>query len=528
VLALSAGFVALAWQVLDGGGWTGWEVAILICLLANAPWLALATATGIVGFAVRLLARDPVAAVLPTPVARVRPAPARTLVALCIRLEEMGQVLPPAARLLAGLRAGADGAGFVLAVLSDTPAGEEAAAEAEAVARLAARFPPGAVLYRRREANQGYKAGNLMSFLDSGAARGFDFVLVLDADSTMSAASVQRLVRIMQAEPGLAILQPTVAGSGADTAFARLFGLGHRHAVRIWATGQAWWQGREGPYWGHNALIRIAPFRAHARLPALPDDEPLLSHDHVEAALLHGAGWAVRVLPEDSGSAERHPPDLPALFARDARWAAGNLQYRHLLRRRELGRVGRLQMLQAMLHYLLVPLWFAPLPLAALNVATGGAEGTPRDALLLLLAAGLLGLHLPKLAGYAEALLRGGALRGAGKELLLGLLLDPVAALDRTATVLRLGRGTGWGAQARAGRGLGWGAALRRFGAHGLAGLGMAGLFALGGPFALAAALPALAGLLLAVPLAVWTARPEPKAGPAPAVPGEGKRAAAR
>ena len=89
-------------------------------------------------------------------------------------------------------------------------------------------------------------------------------------------------------------------------------------------------------------------------------------------------------LPEDAGSSERHPPDLPALFNRDLRWAAGNLQYRHLLLRPEFGRLGRLQMLEAILHYALAPLRFAALPLAAVNAATGGGEGTPRGALLVL------------------------------------------------------------------------------------------------------------------------------------------------
>jgi membrane glycosyltransferase len=60
--------------------------------------------------------------------------------------------------------------------------------------------------------------------------------------------------------------------------------------------------GPAGPFWGHNALIRIAPFREHCRLPTLPDGSAILSHDHVEAARLHAAGWAVRVVPEDGGS----------------------------------------------------------------------------------------------------------------------------------------------------------------------------------------------------------------------------------
>ncbi|WP_431271833.1 glycosyltransferase family 2 protein [Dankookia sp. P2] len=342
VLALLAGsvtlgFLVLAWQVLAGGGWTVWEALILVCLAANAPWLGLSAATGLVGLGVRLLAADPTAAVLPALRHRgdldATPIRMRTLLAVCVRLEDMTSVLPTFARLLRELQATDEGR-FALGVLSDTPDGSAAEAEAEAVAALAARLPPGTMLYRRRATNIGFKAGNLMDFLDRHVEE-FDLALVLDADSTMAAGTVRRLVRVMQTDPRLAILQPTIAGAGAETCFAQLFGFGHRHGTRLWATGQAWWQGSEGPYWGHNALLRVGAFRRDARLPLLPDGSHILSHDHVEAALLHAAGWAVRVLPEDAGSFERHPPDLLALFGRDLRWAAGNMQYWHLLRRKD-------------------------------------------------------------------------------------------------------------------------------------------------------------------------------------------------
>ena len=154
-----------------------------------------------------------------------------------------------------------------------------------------------------------------MAFLDDDAGE-FDFVLTLDADSVMSADMVCRLVRIMQADPGMAILQANIASGGAATVFSHMLGIGHLHRARTWTVGQGWWQGPAGPYWGHNALLRIKPFRQHARLPLLPDGRRILSHDHVEAALLQGAGWATRVLPEDAGSAEKQPPDMIALLQR--------------------------------------------------------------------------------------------------------------------------------------------------------------------------------------------------------------------
>ena len=69
-----------------------------------------------------------------------------------------------------------------------------------------------------------------------------------------------RLVRIMQAEPKLGILQALVVGMPSTSAFARIFQFGMRLGMRSYTLGSAWWQGDCGPYWGHNAIIRLAPF----------------------------------------------------------------------------------------------------------------------------------------------------------------------------------------------------------------------------------------------------------------------------
>ncbi len=524
LIAVLAGSIAaelaiLGWQVLAAGGWTFWEALIMASLAANAPWLGLTAATALAGLAILLCVRDPSAYVLPALRQGKVAIRGRTVLALCVRLEDMEAILPSLGDLLHELRS-RHGDRFALGILSDTPSGRPATAEAEAVAALSSRFPAGVVIYRRRPENLGFKAGNVMDFLDHHAA-GFDYALVLDADSTMSADTVARLVRVMQAEPGLAILQAATSGRGATTRFARLFGFGQRYGTRAWVTGQAWWLGPAQFYWGHNALIRIAAFRRDARLPRLPGGSCILSHDYAEAAQLHARGWAVRVLPDDAGSWERHPPDLPALFSRDLRWAAGNLQYRHLLFRSEFGRLGRFQMLEAILHYALAPLRFGLLPLAALNVATGGGEGTPRGELLLLLLIGFVLLNMPKLVGYAELLLRPRRfrrvtlLRSMAQEMVLGLMLDTLEAFERSLTLLRLARGrfSGWTAQPRAARGLTWTTAAHRFGPHSVIGLGILACLGFASSFAAVVALPALLGLLLAIPLTVLTARPWRRSG---------------
>jgi len=153
-LAITAGLGALAVAVLAPGGWTVWEVLILICFVGTVPWSALSAANALVGLVILLGARDPPAAVLPAlRAARPGPPRARTAIAICVRNEDMSAVLPPLGRLMDGLPPDL----FELWVLSDTPAGdvaeaEEAAFRAFAAERLNAH-------YRRRAASSTRPAG---------------------------------------------------------------------------------------------------------------------------------------------------------------------------------------------------------------------------------------------------------------------------------------------------------------------------------------------------------------------------------
>jgi membrane glycosyltransferase len=491
-----------------------WEVLILACFLGTVPWSALSAANSLVGLVILLAARDPPAAVLPAlRDARAGPPRGRTAIAICIRNEDMGAVLPPLGRLMDGLPAAA----FDLWVLSDTPAGAAAIAE-EAAFRAFAQARPNAH-YRRRPTNDGFKAGNVMDFLDHHA-EGLAYFLCLDADSEMTPAAVLRLVACMEADDRLAIVQQLIHGKPATAAFPRLFQFGMRHGMRAWATGQAWWQGDEGPYWGHNAIIRIAPFRELCRLGPLPDGSRILSHDQVEATRLHAAGWKVRVLPDDAGSAEGNPPTFGDFVTRDLRWAGGNMQYLALLRLPGQTLMARWQLVQAILLFLGAPLWCAILVLAAVNALTGGGAATPTGWLVLLLAATWASLYAAKLAGYVEVLLkpalaaryggRAAFAQGAVAEILFTTLMEPARLMAQTLFLLALPFGVkvGWTAQNRADRGVTWGDAARQFWPPTVAGLVMAWLFAAASPLALLLALPVLASLLLAIPFAVVTADP--------------------
>jgi membrane glycosyltransferase len=518
-LAIMVGLFWLAWVTLAPGGWTVAEILILVCIAGTLPWAAISAGNALIGLSILLFARSPVAAVLPALAAARRGLPqASTAIAICIRREDMALVLPPLARLLSGLSAAGAAERFSLWFLSDTPEGADAVAE-EAACRAFAAAQPIAIHYRRRAQNTGFKSGNVMEFLDHHAD-GHEFMLCLDADSEMTATAVLRLVAYMEADPKLAILQQLIHGRPTKAGFPRLFQFGMRHGMRAWATGQAWWQGDEGPYWGHNAVIRIAPFRAHARLETLPDGSHILSHDQVEATRLHAAGWKVRVLPDDEGSSEGNPPSYSDFITRDLRWAAGNMQYLALLRLPGLTPMARWQLIQAILLFLSAPFYVAILLLAAWNGLSSGGDTTPIGALLALLIAGWCCHYAAKLAGYVEVLLKpdlaaryGGRaqfLRGALAEMVFTAFMEPARLMSQCLFLLAMpfGMRMGWAPQNRSERGISLADAFKQFWAPTLAGFVLTFVFASVSFTTLLIAAPVLISLLGVIPFAMLTANP--------------------
>jgi membrane glycosyltransferase len=421
-------------------------------------------------------------------------------------------------------------------VLSDTRSDATAAREQMLFAAWQATDSRALRLhYRRRARNDGFKAGNLRDFCDQWGAA-YDFMIVLDADSVMTGAAMLRLMRLMQANPRLGILQSMVVGLPSQSAFARLFQFGMRHGMRAYTFGSAWWQGDCGPYWGHNAIIRMQPFIHHCRLPRLPGPPPLggvvLSHDQVEAALMRRAGYEVRVLPIEDGSFEANPTTLPEYVRRDLRWCLGNMQYIKLLRRLDLHRLGRLQLWLAILMYLSAPAWMLSLAigaitllvgpsLPALMLAPGGgrALGLTQAQLGIILFITIIVIAMaPKLLGQTHALLVarerrafGGGRRllaGIGAELVAGQLLIPIIAVahSRFLLTLLLGGSTSWTAQVRGTHAVPWGEAIRRYHLQTALGLSYALMLLATAPALLAWAAPLIAGLCLAAPFAVVTA----------------------
>ena len=181
-----------------------------------------------------------------------------------------------------------------------------------------------------------------------------------------------RLVHIMQAHPKIGILQSLVVGAPAASGFARIFQFGMRHGMRAYTMGSAWWIGDCGPFWGHNALVRIAPFLEHCGLPILPGEPPLgghvLSHDQVEATLMRRAGYEVRVLPEEKGSWEENPPTIFEFSTPRPALVPGQHAVSRFLDLPGLLPMSRFQLAWAILMFIGVPAMTLMIALAAVEV----------------------------------------------------------------------------------------------------------------------------------------------------------------
>ncbi len=380
-------------------------------------------------------------------------------------------------------RAGGDGSDIDLFVLSDTREGAISAVEEHEFSRIQAwaeaeghGMPT--IRYRRREKNLGRKAGNIAEFCHRyGDA--YDFMIVLDADSLMTGATMRRLVRLMEENPRAGLIQTVSYAAGRDTLFARI----QQFAVRLYAPLSLrcleTWQGPDGSYWGHNAILRIAAFAQNAELPVLSGKAPLggeiLCHDIVEGALLRRAGWDVHLLPEMGGTWEEMPTNLIDLLGRDRRWCQGNLQHGRVAPMPGFGWASRWHMTVGILMYLAYPVWVAFLALGTVQAVRTGELGllgyglTGTSAAAHGLAALVLTvMALPKLLslGYVLASTErrasfGGTaslLKSAAIEQVTWILLWPVMALFASGAVLTTlaGRVVRWDSQARDDRRVPW------------------------------------------------------------------------
>lgn len=508
---------------------TPWTLRVIVLGLfaLTLPWMVIGFWNAIIGLLLCQLYKDPTRVILPASMQDQDNAPLThsTAILLCIRNELPARLVRNLQIMLDDLVKNQLGSFFHIYVLSDTNEPGIAAEELRCFEAMRIEWQQQIqITYRCREENSGYKAGNIADFCARWGKR-HDFALVLDADSFMASKAIARLVRMMQANPQLGILQGLVIGLPSTSAFTRLFQYGMRLGMRSYTMGSAWWQADCGPYWGHNAVIRLAPFIAHCELPTLYDRQgnpkPILSHDLIEAILMRRAGYEVRIYPQEDASWEENPPTLPEYIRRDLRWCEGNLQYVHLLGLADIRPVNRVQLVLAIAMFLGSPAWIALIILFTIAIAI---SATPSDLVTLssfyiLFALTLVMWYLPKIAGALDVLLRQSESRRFGGrwrfclslilEMLFSLLMTPIAWLNHSIFILSLllGRKGGWTAQTRDDHSISLAQASHQFWPHTLLGFGLAGILYFTHPSALPYGMLFFGGLVLAIPLAMLSSQ---------------------
>ena len=500
------------------GGWL--RGPLLALLFANLFYLALTSWPGVLGFIVRSLGGA----------VRVTAQPSgrsRTALVMPIYNEDPRAVFT-AVEAMARSVADAGLRGVDLFVLSDTRDPDIAAAEETGFAALRARAPVGLGLhYRRRNANTRRKVGNIAEFCE-GVGTAYDYMVVLDADSLMSAQAIGTLIGVMDANPRAGMVQSVPQPAGRRTLFARIQQFAAQLYTPMLVEGQLFWQGDEGNYWGHNAIVRIAPFVAHCDMPVLPGPEPfggeILCHDVVEAGLMRAAGWDVWVLPQAMDSFEGLPANMVDFANRERRWCQGNLQHLGLLARPGPRAMGRFHLAHGVMHYLAGPLVIGFAGLATLDAALGGGFAAALRPSASLAAAGLVAvtfflLYSAKLLALAGALAdpaqaasyggRGRLVLSAALEQAAAFVATPILVVSYAQYIWALLRGGSvrWDAQPRDDRGLSWREGWQRLRGHTLVGAAWLALLLTTETALVLWSAPLLVGLLVAAPAAILSSR---------------------
>lgn len=353
-LSLVAGLGAfvLFLQFGDADGLDTLDILRALLILISTLWLAWGAIQALIGLTsfAHPPAHDPAA-----------PIRGRSVILMPVYNEDPLATFSRVAAMEASLRETGDPAQIHFAILSDTR--NETIARRELVLfkhLVEDRNGMGRFFYRRRENNVGKKAGNIEDFITrSGGA--YDYAVILDADSLMEGTTILSMIRRMEAEERLGLLQTLPKVIRARSRFGRAMQFSASFFSPIFARGLAMMQGETGPFWGHNAIVRVRAFAESCGLPALRGKPPfgghVMSHDYVEAAMLARAGWIVRLDDDLGGSFEEGPENIVDHAKRDRRWCQGNLQHSRIIGAPGLRAWSRFIFAQGIMAYIAPLFW---------------------------------------------------------------------------------------------------------------------------------------------------------------------------
>ena len=484
--------------VLSTTSITPLQWVFLVLFSINFLWISFAFAQATLGFARSLLPR------LRRIPEQQGELPFKTAILLPV-YNESPQRIAAAVAAMRGELAIREPGRYAFFILSDTNQADAWVAE-EAVFRTVIAPADAAcpVFYRRRPDNSEKKAGNIADWVRRWGGD-YEAMIVLDADSIISADTLVKLSRRLAAAPGIGLIQTLPRIVRARSLYGRAQQFANQCYGPIYGGGLAAWHGLSSNFWGHNAIIRTRAFAESCSLPLLQGKPPfggaVMSHDFIEAALLRRAGWGVRFDVDLQQSWEEAPPSLVDVLVRDRRWCQGNLQHSRFLFARGLTLTSRLHLLTGIMAYVSAALWLL-LVLVGLLIAVQAKIVRPEyfaepslfptwpvfdsERALQLFVISMAVVLAPKVFGWFAALVNFRlCLRFGGPvlltlstlfETLLSALYAPILMFTQTHVIWLVLRGSdsGWKPQRRDDGTLGWAAAIRAHRGHMLLGVTLA------------------------------------------------------
>lgn len=448
-----------------GSDWLELSLAVLFAILFT--WISIGFWLGLYGFVLRRFGGDSLSLLRRHGKFLDQTPMARTAVVMPIYNEPIERTLGGLRAVYRSLQATGQSENFDFFILSDSRDPDIWLSEQATWYQLCRELgAEGHLFYRRRSLNMHYKSGNIADFLRRWG-RNYEYTIVLDADSLMEGDTLVKMVKLMQREPNVGILQTGPSLINGKSLFARVQQFSNQLYGPLFSTGLAALQLGDAAYWGHNAIIRTELFMRHCGLRTLGGPGifggPILSHDFVEAAYMGRAGHEVWLEPALEGTYEESPPTVVDELTRDKRWAKGNIQHLWLLLfEPRLRFAHRMAFLNGLMSYCASPLWLAFLVLSTFEVTRlilwpinyfpaeyslfpVWPEFHPE--LALALASSTIGLlFVPKVLAFLDALMTRGRtrkfggffqlLRGMLLEILVSILLAPIRMLAHTRYVI--------------------------------------------------------------------------------------------
>jgi len=488
-IGLSGYGISIMFEILNSNGMTLLEYALLALFSITFAWIVTAFCSGCIGFILQLLRIDPLTLrrIKPVSINNEALSQQKTAVVMPIYNEDTHRVIAGFEVSLQSLKATGQLKHFDFYLLSDTQDATIASNELSAWHALCERLGDTAkqIFYRRREDNKHRKVGNLTDFCERWGSQ-YEHMIVLDADSVMTGQCMLELTTSMLNNPQAGLIQTIPIPVRQDTFFGRFLQFASILYSPMLATGSAFWQTDKANYWGHNAIIRVSAFIDCCGLPTLKGKAPfggeILSHDFVEASLLHSANWDVLLLADIEGSYEEVPSNILDYAVRDRRWVQGNIQHLGLLSSAKLKLMSKLHFLLGATAYISSLIWLSMLALSTIDAVTRALNSdvyfnrayqlfptwqiAKTDLIDSLLYLTIIILLLPKLMGVIVTLVHRKQRFGGALKLILGSIIETIFAIIVAPLMMVfhayfvvcvfLGKKVKWDAQPREGRMVPW------------------------------------------------------------------------